>query len=50
MKCYHNLITTNNSDDEKVQLYHGDFRTESQNIADASIDLIFTGWPLFRFY
>ena len=39
------LDNYNNSDDEKVQLYHGDFRTESQNIADASIDLIFTDGP-----
>ena len=39
------LDNYNNSDDDKVQLYHGDFRTESQNIADASIDLIFTDGP-----
>ena len=45
MKSHKQLDNYNNSDDEKVQLYHGDFRTESQNIADASIDLIFTDGP-----
>ena len=34
-----------NSIDEKVKLYQGDFRKESQNIDDESIDLIFTDGP-----